>query len=98
MAAVDFEVFVQHVDHVLDPEDGTQRLVLAHEAEADQSVPLCEVDGGGRVFGFNAHDGALDFGWRLETVATDLDQVVNARQQLNIDRQTAVEVATGPGH
>lgn len=54
VATIDLEVLMQHVYHVLDPEDGTQRLILAHEAQADQAVPLDEVNGWGRVLGLDA--------------------------------------------
>lgn len=68
MAFVDLKVLVEHVDDVLYPKDCTQRLVLTHEAEANEAVPLGKIDGRRRIFRLDANDRRLYFGRWLEAV------------------------------
>ena len=77
MSAVDLIVLPQHVDHMFDPEDGTQSFVLSHEAKADETVPLSEVDGRRGVLWLNPHDTRFDLRRRLEAVSGNFDQMVN---------------------
>ena len=89
---VDFEILVQHVDHMLNTEDCTESLVLSHETEADEAIPLSKIDGGRRIFGFDTDYRRLDLGRRFETIATHFDKMIDASEQLNIDRETTVKV------
>ena len=85
MSAVDLIVLPEHVDNMLDPEDGTESFILSHEAEADQAVPLGEVDGRGRVLRLNPDNTRLDLGRWLETVSRHLDQMIDSCEKLHID-------------
>ena len=57
------------------------------------------IAGGGylQVFGLNPDHGRFNLGWRLKTVPRNLDQVVHPCQELDIDGQSAVEIAARPG-
>ena len=85
------EVAAQDVDDVLLAEDGAERLVLAAEAEAHETVPLDEVDGGRLPPRGDADYGGLHLGRRFEVVLADLDQMLHISEQGCVDRQAAVQ-------
>ena len=90
--AVYFVVLLKQSEHVGCLELGAERLVLAVEGDAREAVPLLVVDGRRRILGLDAHHARLDLGRRPEVVLADLHQVVDARQQLRVDGQAAVEL------
>lgn len=53
----------QHAQHALGGEHGVERLVLPVEDEADEAVPLGEVDGRGRVAQLDADDAGVHLVW-----------------------------------
>ena len=62
----------------------------APEAEAQQAVPLAEVDVRHGVSRLDAHDCGVHLWRRPEVVAPNLEQVRHAREQLRVGAQTAI--------
>ena len=89
---------MQQAQHILDAENGAESLVFTQEAETDKSIPLGEVDRRWRILWLETDDARLDLRRRFEAIAANLDQVVDSREQLHVDGQSAVHVTACLGH
>lgn len=90
-------VLLQHLDDCLGRQNRSQRLVLSVEEQPHHAVPLREVDRRRRVPQLDAHNSTLHLGRRTKVVPRHLHELVHPRQQLRVDRESAVERLAGTG-
>lgn len=70
----------------------------APEAQAEEAVPLLEIDVRGRVTRLDPDDGAVHLGRRAEVVLPDLQEVVDPGEELRVGAEAAVLGVTGLGN
>jgi hypothetical protein len=90
----DFEVLMEHLENVFEPENCTQSLVLSQEAKSHKAIPFCEVNWRRWILRLNSYDAAFNFGRWFETVSAHFDEVIDLCEELDIYTQSAVHVAT----
>ena len=92
------EIGMEHPQYILHAEDSAQSLILSQEAQAHQTIPLGEVNWWRRILRLDSDHTTLYLGRWLETIASNLDQVVNARKELDVNAESTVHIGAWFGY
>lgn len=96
--ALQFEVFLEHLQDRGGLEGCAQCLVLTQESDSRETIPFAEVDRWRRIPRLNAHHTGLDLWWGSEVVLAHLHDHVDTGQELCVYTQPAVEFVTRLGY
>lgn len=90
-------VLLQNLKHVVGLEAGSNGFVFPHKADAEQAVPLVEVDVGSGLFHLDSHHRRLHLWWRTEVVLAHLHDVRDVGPHLHVGRQPTVQAVARAG-
>lgn len=87
-----FRVLLQNFKNFLILKSGFKSFIFSYETNSQQSIPFEKINVRKRIFRFDSHNTGLNLWWRLEVVFSDLYQMVNLGQKLDINTKSAVKL------